>query len=152
MTPKQELSLLINACGLPAGELSCCTTRRRKRPRCCRHFCVMCAITTFTSCMWFRRVLALTLRGLPDLKLCGSRMVNAAFIARRVIIRTEWECRRCFMFGSRLFGSRWFSTPLGLWSILWFGACACFAAQAAADDNCPGHPDAIGTSRTIVVD
>ena len=84
-------------------------------------------------------------------------MVNAAFIARRVIIRTEWECRRCFMFGSRLFGSRLFgsrlfSTPLGLWSILWFGACACFAAQAAADDNCPGHPDAIGTSRTIVVD
>ena len=49
-------------------------------------------------------------------------------------------------------GSRLFSTPLGLWSILWFGAFACFAAQAVADDNCPGHPDAIGTSRTIVVD
>ena len=74
-------------------------------------------------------------------------MVNAAFIARQVAIWTEWECRRCFMVGSRLFGA-----PLGLWSILWFGAFGCFAAQAVADDNCPGHPDAIGTSRTIVVD
>jgi peptidoglycan/xylan/chitin deacetylase (PgdA/CDA1 family) len=27
-----------------------------------------------------------------------------------------------------------------------------FAAPAAAAENCPGHPDAIGTSRTIVVD
>jgi peptidoglycan-N-acetylglucosamine deacetylase len=74
-------------------------------------------------------------------------MVNAAFIPRQVIVGMEWECRRCFMVGSRLF-----STPLGLWSFLWFGAFACFAARAVADDLCPGHPDAIGTSRTIVVD
>ena len=26
------------------------------------------------------------------------------------------------------------------------------AAQAASDSNCPGHPDALGTSRTLVVD
>jgi peptidoglycan/xylan/chitin deacetylase (PgdA/CDA1 family) len=51
------------------------------------------------------------------------------------------------MVGRRLFG-----TPLGSWSILWFVAFACFAAQAVAGDDCPGHPDAIGTSRTIVVD
>jgi peptidoglycan-N-acetylglucosamine deacetylase len=74
-------------------------------------------------------------------------MVNAAFIARQVIVGMEWECRRCFMVGSRLL-----STPLGLWSIVWLGAFACFAARVVADDNCPGHPDAIGTSRTIVVD
>jgi peptidoglycan/xylan/chitin deacetylase (PgdA/CDA1 family) len=29
---------------------------------------------------------------------------------------------------------------------------ACVAAQAASAADCPGHPDAIGTSRTIVVD
>ena len=28
----------------------------------------------------------------------------------------------------------------------------CFAAQAAAAADCPGHPDALGTSRTLVVD
>src|SRR5580704_3716586 len=97
--------------------------------------------------MWCRRGPALTLMGLPDLHLCGSRIVNAAFIARRVTIRTEWECSRCFMVGSGLFG-----TPLGSWSILWFAAFTCFAAQAVAAEDCPGHPDAIGTSRTIVVD
>src|SRR5579871_6238530 len=32
-----------------------------------------------------------------------------------------------------------------------FGALTCFAAEAAAAD-CPGHPDALGTSRTLVVD
>ena len=51
------------------------------------------------------------------------------------------------MVGSGLFG-----TPLGSWSILWFAAFTCFAAQAVAAEDCPGHPDAIGTSRTIVVD
>src|SRR6187200_358211 len=29
---------------------------------------------------------------------------------------------------------------------------ACVSAQTASAANCPGHPDAIGTSRTIVVD
>ncbi len=55
------------------------------------------------------------------------------------------------MVGSRLFGTP-LGSSLGSWSILWFGAFACFAAQAVAGDDCPGHPDAIGTSRTIVVD
>ena len=32
------------------------------------------------------------------------------------------------------------------------GLLACIAAQTAAAADCPGHPDAIGTSRTIVVD
>src|SRR3979490_2842726 len=38
----------------------------------------------------------------------------------------------------------------------WAGLClallTCIAAQAASAANCPGHPDALGTSRTLVVD
>ena len=32
------------------------------------------------------------------------------------------------------------------------GFSACVAAQAASAADCPGHPDALGTSRTLVVD
>ena len=35
---------------------------------------------------------------------------------------------------------------------LWVGLLSSVAAQAASAADCPGHPDAIGTSRTIVVD
>src|SRR4030081_3837511 len=35
---------------------------------------------------------------------------------------------------------------------LCFGFLACIAAQPAAAADCPGHPDALGTSRTLVVD
>lgn len=38
------------------------------------------------------------------------------------------------------------------WAALCAGVLACIAAQSALAANCPGHPDAIGTSRTIVVD
>jgi peptidoglycan/xylan/chitin deacetylase (PgdA/CDA1 family) len=38
----------------------------------------------------------------------------------------------------------------------WAGLClallTCIAAQVASAANCPGHPDALGTSRTLVVD
>src|SRR5579863_8457828 len=33
-----------------------------------------------------------------------------------------------------------------------FGAVTCLAAVAASAADCPGHPDALGTSRTLVVD
>lgn len=35
---------------------------------------------------------------------------------------------------------------------LCLGLLACMAAQAALAADCPGHPDALGTSRTLVVD
>ena len=35
---------------------------------------------------------------------------------------------------------------------LGLGMLACVAAQAASAADCPGHPDALGTSRTLVVD
>ncbi len=35
---------------------------------------------------------------------------------------------------------------------LWIGLLSAVAAQTASAADCPGHPDAIGTSRTIVVD
>jgi peptidoglycan/xylan/chitin deacetylase (PgdA/CDA1 family) len=38
------------------------------------------------------------------------------------------------------------------WSLLCASVLACSNVQAAAAADCPGHPDAIGTSRTIVVD
>src|SRR6516162_4653278 len=37
---------------------------------------------------------------------------------------------------------------LGLFVALFAGS----AAEAGSDANCPGHPDALGTSRTLVVD
>ena len=39
-----------------------------------------------------------------------------------------------------------------LWAGLLMGMLTCVAAQSAAAADCPGHPDAIGTSRTLVVD
>ena len=38
------------------------------------------------------------------------------------------------------------------WAALCVGLLTSVAAQAASAADCPGHPDAIGTSRTIVVD
>ena len=39
-----------------------------------------------------------------------------------------------------------------LWAGLVFGLLTCVTAQPASAADCPGHPDAIGTSRTLVVD
>ena len=45
---------------------------------------------------------------------------------------------------------------VGVWTRPWAALCAgllgCIAAQTALAADCPGHPDAIGTSRTLVVD
>jgi peptidoglycan-N-acetylglucosamine deacetylase len=38
------------------------------------------------------------------------------------------------------------------WTVLCLGLFTCIAAQTASAADCPGHPDAIGTSRTLVVD
>src|SRR5437588_11775649 len=47
-------------------------------------------------------------------------------------------------------GARLLRRPsTALWASFVFGMLTCVAAQAA---DCPGHPDAIGTSRTLVVD
>jgi peptidoglycan/xylan/chitin deacetylase (PgdA/CDA1 family) len=52
-----------------------------------------------------------------------------------------------FMIGSRLGGVR--TKP---WAALTLGLCAWIAAPAALAADCPGHPGALGTSRTLVVD
>jgi peptidoglycan/xylan/chitin deacetylase (PgdA/CDA1 family) len=48
------------------------------------------------------------------------------------------------------------SVLMGVWTRQWtalcFGLLICIAAQAASAADCPGHPDALGTSRTLVVD
>ena len=38
------------------------------------------------------------------------------------------------------------------WAALGLGLFACVAAHSASAADCPGHPDALGTSRTLVVD
>jgi peptidoglycan/xylan/chitin deacetylase (PgdA/CDA1 family) len=38
------------------------------------------------------------------------------------------------------------------WAALCLGLLACITAQTASAADCPGHPDALGTSRTLVVD
>ena len=38
------------------------------------------------------------------------------------------------------------------WAALGLGLLACLSAQTASAAGCPGHPDALGTSRTLVVD
>src|SRR6202046_4420842 len=37
-------------------------------------------------------------------------------------------------------------------AVLFLGLLTCLSVQAASAADCPGHPDAIGTSRTLVVD
>src|SRR3981189_1266623 len=51
------------------------------------------------------------------------------------------------MIGSVLMGVR-----TRQWAALCFGLLTCITAQIASAADCPGHPDALGISRTLVVD
>jgi peptidoglycan-N-acetylglucosamine deacetylase len=73
-----------------------------------------------------------------------SRAINAAFMARRLIIRFDAR-----MQGAPMIGHRRVGVLVGSWAVFSVAVVGLPAAQAA---DCPGHPDAIGTSRTIVVD
>ena len=57
-------------------------------------------------------------------------------------------CSRGFMIGERSAGVRTGWTALVPWLVCW----RCAAARTASAADCPGHPDALGTSRTLVVD
>ena len=63
-----------------------------------------------------------------------------------MIGRRKLECRRCLIMADALalFGRQWAAICLGLLT--------CITATSAEAADCPGHPDAIGTSRTLVVD
>ena len=50
-----------------------------------------------------------------------------------------------------MIGERW-RVRARPWAALCVGLLGCIAAQTASAADCPGHPDAIGTSRTLVVD
>src|SRR5277367_2025505 len=54
------------------------------------------------------------------------------------------------MVGDRLFRAR-LESQIVLWIVLWLVLIVCLAPQTRAAD-CPGHPDAIGMSRTLVID
>ena len=56
------------------------------------------------------------------------------------------------MVGSRLAGILVRSWAAICRGIACLGVLACTVPYAAWADDCPGHPDAIGTSRTLVVD
>src|SRR6266700_5942705 len=51
------------------------------------------------------------------------------------------------MVGNVLLGVR-----MRLWTALCLGLLTCIAAPIASAADCPGHPDALGTSRTLVID
>jgi peptidoglycan/xylan/chitin deacetylase (PgdA/CDA1 family) len=51
------------------------------------------------------------------------------------------------MIGDELMGIR-----IRPWAALGLALLACLSAQTALAGDCPGHPDALGTSRTLVVD
>src|SRR5258708_19869284 len=75
--------------------------------------------------------------------------MKAPFIALYVMIGPKRsECGRCVMIGkvsvgvrTRLLSALFLTLPL-----------ACITGQTASAADCPGHPDALGTSRTLVVD
>jgi peptidoglycan/xylan/chitin deacetylase (PgdA/CDA1 family) len=49
-------------------------------------------------------------------------------------------------------GSRLTDIRIRSWTAFCLGILACLAAHGASAADCPGHPDALGTSRTLVVD
>jgi peptidoglycan-N-acetylglucosamine deacetylase len=49
-------------------------------------------------------------------------------------------------------GNRWIGIRTGRWVVLGLGLLTGTLAQAAPSADCPGHADALGTSRTLVVD
>src|SRR3984893_3305866 len=51
-----------------------------------------------------------------------------------------------------MIGSVRFGVRTGQWAGLCLGVLTCITAQTASAADCPGHPDALGTSRTLVVD
>src|SRR3984957_15089121 len=61
--------------------------------------------------------------------------------------RLERAGRRCSMIGNALVGVR-----TRRWAALCVGFLACLGTQAVSAADCPGHPGALGTSRTLVVD
>ena len=63
---------------------------------------------------------------------------------RRLMTAWRGKCW-CFMSGKPGVWTR----P---WAALFMGLLGCIATQTASAADCPGHPDAIGTSRTLVVD
>src|SRR5712675_32437 len=60
------------------------------------------------------------------------------------------ECGRCVMIGNGSVGFR--ARRSSVLCVLCLGLLAGLCSQAASAADCPGHPDAIGTSRTLVVD
>src|SRR5947207_4728977 len=49
-------------------------------------------------------------------------------------------------------GNRWVGVRMRCWTALVLGLVAGFASKSAIAADCPGRPDALGTSRTLVVD
>ena len=49
-------------------------------------------------------------------------------------------------------GNRWVGVRMRCWTALVLALVAGFASKPAIAADCPGRPDALGTSRTLVVD
>jgi peptidoglycan-N-acetylglucosamine deacetylase len=56
------------------------------------------------------------------------------------------------MVGGRLAGIRITRLQITRWTVFCLGLFTCLVPHAASAADCPGHPDALGVSRTLVVD
>src|SRR5256885_6771342 len=78
----------------------------------------------------------------------GNTIVKAAFITPHVMLS-----RRCWnASGVLMAGDRWVGVRARCWTASVLALLAGIASKPAIAADCPGHPDALGTSRTLVVD
>ncbi len=79
--------------------------------------------------------------------MCGTQTLSRRSSPRRCNDRLNGMQTVFDMIGDALAGVR-----KRQWAALGLGLLGCIAAQSASAADCPGHPDALGTSRTLVVD
>jgi peptidoglycan/xylan/chitin deacetylase (PgdA/CDA1 family) len=80
--------------------------------------------------------------------MCGRLTIQAALTLQQGMMGTDLSMGE----GSFLMGRAWRGVRSWRQAVLAFALLAGFPAHAAAAGDCPGNPNALGTSRTLVVD
>ena len=80
--------------------------------------------------------------------MCGRSTIQAAFTLKHVMVGAVLGMGN----GNFFMSGAWRGVRLWRQTAVAFGLLAGFAAHAASAADCPGHPNALGTSRTLVVD
>ena len=112
---------------------------------CCRPFCATSATMIIASSTWCRLAWPQS-RNQPE-KSYNFGQLRPRSCQRAYLSACKSECRRCFMIGSVRVGVR-----TRRWAGLCLGIFTCIPAHTASAADLQGHADAIGTSRTLVVD